>query len=288
MSAPTTPLKLEQHLDISQPETDPASLLAAQCPLSKQQVKQAMAKGAVWLTRGKYTARLRRAKKPLKPGDTLHIYYNEAVLAQQIDDAILLSDQQQFSIWYKPYGMLCQGSKWSDHTTINRFAELNLTPQRTANIIHRLDRAATGLIVLGHTKSATAAIAKQFELRQTEKVYQVIVEGQFPDTPLTLTTDVDGKPACSHARALHYDSEQQRTLVEVKIETGRKHQIRIHMASNGYPVVGDRQHGHASGDDANLQLTACFLAFNSPTDGKRIEFTLPEQYRPQLQALKTA
>ncbi|WP_394200449.1 RluA family pseudouridine synthase [Shewanella waksmanii] len=281
-------VKFEHHLTIKHPEqSDAVSLLATLCSLSKQQVKQAMVKGAVWLTRGKTTTRLRRTKRALQLGDELHIYYNSSVLQQQVDDAVLISDQQQFSVWYKPYAMLCQGSKWSDHTTINRYAELNLSPQRTANIIHRLDRAATGLVVIGHAKQATAAIAKQFELRHTDKIYQVIVEGQFPSQPITINSDVDGKSACSHARVLAYDSNQHRSLVEVKIDTGRKHQIRIHMASSGYPVVGDRQHGDATGDDDNLQLTACFLAFNSPVTGERLEFSLPQQYRPTLSALRS-
>lgn len=277
--------KCECHITITDPSSDACSLLANQSQHSKQTIKQAMAKGAVWLTRGKYTQRLRRAKKSLKVSDKLHLYYNADVLAQTVDDAQLLLDKGDYSIWYKPYGMLCQGSKWSDHTTINRFVETHLTPQRPAFIIHRLDRAATGLVMIGHSKTTTAALAAQFEHRQLDKQYRVIVAGEFPQQQQTITTDVDGKNACSHAHLVEYDGHNNRSLVQVKIETGRKHQIRIHMASIGYPVIGDRQHGGAVEGDPNLQLTACFLDFSCPQSQERLHIALPEQLQPKLSDL---
>lgn len=277
--------KSEYHLTITQVDSDAVSLLAAHCGLSKQIIKQAMVKGAVWLSRGKYTQRLRRAKKALKVGDTLHLYYHPEVLAQTVADAQLILDKGQYSIWYKPYAMLCQGSKWSDHTTINRFVETHLTPQRPAFIVHRLDRAATGLVIIGHSKTTTAALAAQFEHRQLNKQYRVIVKGEFPKQRQTIDTDVDGKTARSHAELIEYDAQHARSLVQVTIETGRKHQIRIHMASIGYPVVGDRQHGDAVAGDPNLQLTACFLDFTCPLTQEKLHIALPERLQPQLAAL---
>lgn len=276
---------LESHLTVNSLALDAASLLAAETELSKQQIKQAMNKGAVWLTRGKQTQRLRRAKRALKLGDELHLYYNQQVLAHRVDAAELIFDGGQYSIWYKPYGMLCQGSKWGDHTTINRYAEAHLSPDRPAFIIHRLDRAATGLVLIGHSKKTTAALAKLFELRQLEKYYQVIVEGQFNLGNLesvTIETDVDGKAARSHASLLAFDEQKKRSLVQVKIESGRKHQIRIHMASIGHPVVGDRLHGVAKEDEINLQLTSCYLKFTCPSTGEVKEFELPQRLRPKL------
>ncbi|MBE7214313.1 RNA pseudouridine synthase [Shewanella benthica] len=276
---------VEIHVTVSSLELDAATQLASESHLSKQQIKQAMNKGAVWLTRGKQTQRLRRAKRTLKLGDELHLYYNQQVLAHSVDAAELIFDGGQYSIWYKPYGMLCQGSKWGDHTTINRYAETHLVPDRPAFIIHRLDRAATGLVLIGHSKKTTAALAKLFELRQLEKYYQVIVEGQFNLGNLecvTIETDVDGKAARSHATLLAFDEEKKRSLVQVKIESGRKHQIRIHMASIGYPVVGDRLHGVAKEDELNLQLTSCYLKFTCPITDEIKEFELPQRLRPKL------
>ncbi|MCE9678216.1 RluA family pseudouridine synthase [Shewanella sp. AS1] len=277
--------KYECHIKVTASDLDACSLLSQRSQLSKQQIKQAMAKGAVWVTKGKYTQRFRRAKKPLKPGEELHLYYNAEVLAQKVDDAKLLLDKGEYSIWYKPYGMLCQGSKWSDHTTINRYAETHLTPQRPAFIVHRLDRAATGLVILGHSKSTTAALAAQFEQRKLDKQYRVIVKGEFPKEVQYISTDVDAKAASSHAWRIDYDAELDCSLVQVKIDTGRKHQIRIHMASLGFPVVGDRQHGGAVEDDPNLQLTACFLDFTCPLTQEPVHIALPESLQPHLARL---
>ncbi len=251
--------------------------------LSKAQLKNAIAKGALWLTRGQHTQRLRRVKKILQQGDELHFYYNETVLASQVSDAKLISDESGYSVWYKPYGMLSQGSKWSDHCTINRFVQLHFTPERAAFIIHRLDRAATGLMLIAHSKKAARALSAMFENRTTdnntlEKYYQITVHGDHSkhEQPQVITTDVDNKSARSTFTCLAYDETKDQSLIKVKIDSGRKHQIRIHAASIGLPVVGDRLHGIADKNEAqNLQLCAVSLRFTCPLSGHKQSFKLP-------------
>lgn len=250
--------------------------LAKNTELSKEKLKQTMQKGAVWLTRSNSTQRLRRAKKILQPGDTLHFYYDKKVLDEKSSAARLLADQGQYSIWYKPYGMRSQGSRWGDHTTIYRYAEQNLKPQRPAFIVHRLDRFASGLIILAHSKTIANAFSRMFENRQIEKHYQAIVAGKFPADTQHFTQTVDGKAASSFARLLRYDEKQDRSLLEIKIETGRKHQIRRHLAAAGYPIIGDRLYGDAGIDSENLQLTCCYLAFTSPIDNSEQRYSLPD------------
>ncbi|WNC71368.1 RluA family pseudouridine synthase [Thalassotalea psychrophila] len=276
----------EFHLTISDPNDSIVELLASTARLPKQQVKQALQKGCIWLQRGKTTSRLRRAKKSLKAGDIVHMYYNPMVLNQEVDDAILIADQHTYSVWYKPYGMLCQGSKWSDHTTINRFTETHLQPQRPAFIVHRLDRATSGLIIIAHTKSAVRDLTKAFEQRSTKKTYQAIVHGNqsLLAQPQTINTDVDDKSAISHVTCLNYDAISDRSLVKIAIETGRKHQIRIHLASIGLPIVGDRLHGEeesrSTGKD--LQLCAVYLKIPCPDTKQDKEFKLPDTYKLKL------
>ena len=84
------------------------SLVKTDNALSKAQLKLAISKGALWLTRGKHTQRLRRFKRAMKKGDELHFYYNQAVLDSEVADAILISDEVDYSVWYKPFGMLSQ------------------------------------------------------------------------------------------------------------------------------------------------------------------------------------
>jgi tRNA pseudouridine32 synthase/23S rRNA pseudouridine746 synthase len=268
--------------------------------LSKAELKQAISKGALWLTPAKnkkQTQRLRRVKKQLLIGDELHFYFNKLLLSVPVPQALLIADLIDYSVWYKPYGMLSQGSKWSDHCTIARFAQQNLPNERPAFIVHRLDRAATGLIIIAHSKTAARALSHMFEFHQLEKYYHIIVHGNHNERPQPEVIDcnVDGKSARSTFICLSYDSESNRSLIKVKIDSGRKHQIRIHAASIGMPVVGDRLHGIADQNEQNdLQLCAVSLRFICPltiggmpaSDKLIIEkerfFEIPDTLKPQL------
>lgn len=266
------------------------SLAKTDNALSKAQLKQAISKGALWLTRGKHTQRLRRVKRVLQQGDELHFYYNEAVLSSDVAEAILISDEISYSVWYKPLGMLSQGSKWSDHCTIARFAQQYFTAERAVFIVHRLDKAATGLILIAHSKKAVQALSSMFENRTTnnnslEKYYQIIVHGNHSinEQPQVITSDVDGKSARSSFRCLTYDKTKDQSLIQVKIDSGRKHQIRVHAASVGLPIVGDRLYGIADNNESvNLQLCAVSLRFICPITQKTQFFQLSEVLRPQL------
>ncbi len=271
----TPPEIIELHLPVEEEGVNAVELLAAQSGLSKQKIKQAMQKGAVWLTAGKLTRHLRRAKKPLQPGETLHLYYNEKVLAEIPPAPVLIADEGSYSIWYKPYGLRSQGTRWTDHCTINRWLEQNLTPQRPAFIVHRLDRAATGLIIIAHSKAMAAAFSRMFRDRAITKRYRVVVHGEFSasEEPTCFDGELEGKASLSYARRLAYDSESDRSLLEVDIETGRKHQIRRHLADAGFPVVGDRLYGR-EGDEENLQLSAVELVFACPIDGADTQYRI--------------
>ncbi|MGB1262375.1 MAG: RluA family pseudouridine synthase [Cognaticolwellia sp.] len=286
--------KFECHIDIEQPSSI-VEALQSQCPLTASELKKAIDKGALWHSRGKATQRCRRIKKTLNIGDKLHFYYDEKVLIQAPTPAILIQDNGDYSVWYKPYGMLSQGSKWSDHCTITRWAQKHLSPERAVFLVHRLDRAATGLILVAHSKNAARALSQLFEQHQLEKTYQIIVHGeqQTRPQPETVELAIDGKPARSHFTHLAYDEERKLSLLQVKIESGRKHQIRIHAASIGLPVVGDRLHGNGEYDNqalddhqqVDLQLCAVQLEFVCPLTQIKQRFSLPEALRPQLSEL---
>jgi len=273
-------MKFEKHIEIDAGDRKVAQVLVDAVDLSKQALKRAMQKGCVWLTRNKGTQRVRRFDKVLRADDTLHIYYDDRVLSSEPQAAVLIADEALYSVWYKPYGMLCQGSKWGDHCTINRWVERHLEPQRPAFIIHRLDRAAQGLILIAHQKRTAASLADLFQRRQVDKRYRAIVHGHLAEL-MTLDGEIDGKPAVSHVVAVDYAPGQDRSLVEVTIESGRKHQIRRHLSRAGFPIVGDRLYGR-EGDEQDLCLVSCYLSFVSPTDGIRKIYTLPESLQPGL------
>jgi len=278
----------EFHLQVTTEGKTAVAMLAEASGFSSQKIKQAMQKGCVWLEKAKtqngkqlagHIQRLRRAKKILTKGDTLHFYFDEKVLKSEPPEAILISDQGDFSIWNKPSGMLSQGSKWGDHCTINRWAERHLKPERIAFIVHRLDRAANGLIILAHKKQVAAQFSKLFQQHQVEKHYRVMVEGDFSrllsghENIKTISTELENKTALSHVNFIEYNEEENTSLLDVQIETGRKHQIRKHLSGIGFSVVGDRLYGSRN-NQKDLQLTAVSLKFNCPVTTKAYHFKL--------------
>ncbi len=291
-----TMTKFERHINITSNDENIIKVLSESCQeflLSNAMLKNAINKGALWLSRGKYTQRIRKIKKKLQTQDVLHFYYDEKVLSQPSPKATLIADLNDYSIWHKPYGMLSQGSKWSDHCTIARWSETTLSPQRPAFIVHRLDRAASGLIIIAHSKKSAKAFSHIFEHHQLQKIYQIIVHGKFPigfdkKNGLEVTADIDEKKSKSIFFPQEFDEKNQLTLVQVKIETGRKHQIRKHATSIGLPVVGDRLHGHKEeilSDKINLQLCAIKLGFICPFSQEEKHFELPTQLTLSLNKL---
>ena len=277
--------KNEYHISVALSNQSAVELLSEASNLSKQKIKQAMQKGCVWLEKPneqgsqQYIQRLRRAKKLLTIGETLHFYYDENILNTKPSGACLISDKGDYSIWNKPSRMLSQGSKWGDHCTINRWAEKHLKPERPAFIVHRLDRAASGLIILAHKKQVASLFAQLFQEHKIEKHYRVNVEGDFstqlknPYTTKTIDHEIDNKPAVSHCRFIAYDKSTNESVLDVEIETGRKHQIRKHLSEVGFPVVGDRLYGTGS-SKADLKLKAVLLRFVCPVTGEDRLFEL--------------
>jgi tRNA pseudouridine32 synthase/23S rRNA pseudouridine746 synthase len=268
--------RIEHHVQVASTDETAVDLLQRASGLSKGRIKSAMSKGAVWLTRGKATQRLRRATRTLQSGDELHLYYDESVLAEVPAAPELIADAGDYSVWNKPYGLRSQGSKWGDHCTVTRWAEQHLQPERSAFVVHRLDRAANGLILVAHAKRTAAALSEIFTRRKVEKRYQAWVAGDFSGqpNPLRVDTPLDGKSAISEFSFVQIDAG--RSLIDVRIATGRKHQIRRHLAGLGYPVIGDRLYGTGEQDGVDLQLTAYLLAFRCPVAGEKVEYRLPE------------
>ncbi|MEM9171136.1 MAG: RluA family pseudouridine synthase [Pseudomonadota bacterium] len=265
---------IEQHVRVADADTQAVALLHAATGLPKQRIKHAMACGAVWLTRARSTARLRRATRSLQVGDELHLYYNPSVLAEEPITPRRVADEGAFSVWDKPSGLRSQGSRWGDHCTVMRFAETHLQPKRNAFTVHRLDRAASGLMLIAHTKKAAANLSSQFRNRAVEKRYRAIVSGDASaiGEAQIIELPIDAKPARSMCRFIECRADQAQSVVEVAIETGRKHQIRRHLQHIGFPIVGDRLYGGATKDDVDLQLRSVFLSFTHPETGESVTY----------------
>lgn len=260
--------------------TTAIELLAAAVPeLSKGRLKDAMNKGAVLLL-AKPQKRLRRAQAALAAGDKLTLNYDEALLQRRCEPAQLLADLRHYSIWFKPAGMLSQGNEWGDHLSLLRAVELHFGGNKPVFLVHRLDREASGLVIIAHSKQAAAAFSKLIAERQLDKHYVIRVKGQLEPSLLTkggIEQPLDGKASTTQFVLRHYDTATDSSWLTVKLISGRKHQIRRHFADAGYAVLGDPQYGKHNKDKNGLALQAVKLAFNCPFSRKPQCFMLPTE-----------
>jgi tRNA pseudouridine32 synthase / 23S rRNA pseudouridine746 synthase len=243
--------------------------------LSKSRIKDAMTKGAVWLKKQKSKQqRLRRATAVLKPGDTLSIYYDEALLSIAPPRAQLISDQRRYSVWFKPVALMSQGTKYGDHCSLLRQVELFYKPRKSAYLIQRLDREVSGLVLLAHDRLAAGRLSRLIQTRQLIKRYTGRVLGNLSETwgQGKIDFKLEGKAAETEFAVASYDPVTRTSKVNIVIRTGRKHQIRRHFEMIGHPVMGDPRYGKGNKNQEGLQLTANALEFECPFSKKRLVF----------------
>ena len=175
----------------------------------------------------------------------------------------------------------------------------------TATVVHRLDMATSGIIIMALNKPAHVFISRQFEQRKTKKSYIARVYGHvkehegsvdlplicdWPNRPKQKVDHENGKQSLTHYRVLSYSelnsgndsseggsSENESTLVELTPVTGRSHQLRVHMLALGHPILGDRLYAHeqALTVSPRLQLHARNLSLAHPVTGELLTFVAP-------------
>ena len=252
-------------------------LLAEGTGLSKLRIKDAMQKGAVWLVRpGTSEKRLRRVSAVLRAADVAALYYDGQLLARIPPRAECRHDTGRFSLWLKPAGLMTQGTRFGDHCSLLRQAEVFLRPRHGAFLVHRLDREASGLVITAHDRGAAGALSRIFAERQVVKRYRVEVRGRIGLASASGRIDLplDGKPAVTEYTRMSYDAAADISVVDVVMQTGRKHQIRRHFALAGFPVMGDPSYGRNNQNATGLKLTAYGLEFICPFTGQSLNFKL--------------
>ncbi len=243
--------------------------VAGHAGLSKARIKDAMNKGAVWLTRkGQGRIRLRKATYLLKKDDTLELHYDPKVLATKPPSSSCLADYTHYSVWFKPANLLTQGTDYGDHASLLRQVETFFTPWRQAYPVHRLDREAEGLLLVAHSSEAAGRLSKLFQAHKIIKRYRVDVLGLPENAEGLMNEPLDGKEAITRYQVVcrHPDTNTATLLAE--IETGRLHQIRRHLAGAGHPVMGDPRYGSGNKDGKPMRLTACELEWICPFTGR--------------------
>lgn len=246
-------------------------LLARRSGLAKARVKDAMQKGAVWLARGgRKAARLRRVTTPLLAGDRISLYYDSGVLDLVPPTAKLVLDNKRYSIWRKPAGLLVEGSRFGDHATLARQVAMHFVEGREVYLVHRLDLEASGLVLVAHSRQATARLSELFRERTVDKRYRVEVLGDLrPKGPRgRIELALDGKTASTEFTVDDYRPADNVSVVSVRMLSGRYHQIRRHFDAIGHPVMGDPKYGRGNKNQDGMRLDACGIAFTDPWTGR--------------------
>ena len=213
--------------------------------------------------------------------------------AQDIPLEILYQDEH-LAVVVKPCGMVVHPAAGNDDGTLVNALLFHLDSlsgiggEMRPGIVHRLDKDTSGLMLVAKDDATHAALSQQLSARQMEKHYRAIVFGRMKEPegviekPIgrsktdrkKMAVDENGRWAKTEWKVLK--EYPDRTLLDVHIITGRTHQIRVHMASIGHPVLGDPLYGHKRMPDApRLMLHAYSLEFTHPATGERMRFTAP-------------
>ena len=248
--------------------------LAEHTALSKSKLKDAMLKGAVWISRqGGKRRRLRRASAALQAGDVLELYYDADLLRIVPPAAQCVDDLRRYSVWFKPAGLMAQGTEYGDHCALLRQVENHFQPRRPVFLVHRLDREAAGLMLIAHDGQAAARLSTLFRDNLIAKRYRVQVRGEVQQREGEIDLPLDGKAALSRYTRIDYDRASDVTTLEVSIATGRLHQIRRHFAMIGHGVMGDPRYGSDNKNRDGMQLTAVGLRFRCPFSGRDMDYS---------------
>ena len=212
---------------------------------------------------------------------------------------VLLEDEHLLAI-DKPAGVAVHGGSGVSSGVIEQLRQAR--PQaRFLELVHRLDKETSGVLLLAKKRSALTALQDQFRQRDTGKIYAALVFGNWPeklkviDQALHKTLDAAGERHVRVVSPAHEDGRRAITLVQVAqrltdatllrvtLKTGRTHQIRVHLAHAGHPIVGDPKYGDFARNKAfareqgvaRMFLHAAELAFDHPASGERVTLRAP-------------
>jgi 23S rRNA pseudouridine1911/1915/1917 synthase len=210
---------------------------------------------------------------------------------------VLYQDNHLIAV-YKPADLLTQGDRSGEPNLLDQVkAWLAKTYQKKGNVflglLHRLDRPVSGVVLFAKTSKAAARVSLLFRERRVEKIYRAQLQGPIAPPigsllhylgerdPVSRTVPVRDTPTDGAKRAkLHYRTlwrDAQTSVVEVQLETGRKHQIRAQFAKVGHPIAGDRRYGATLRfHDRAIGLVAVRLTIEHPITKQSLRIDVPE------------
>ncbi|GAA1399515.1 RluA family pseudouridine synthase [Catellatospora coxensis] len=226
-----------------------------------------------------------------------------AVVAERVDGLRIIHSDDDIVVVDKPVGVAAHPSPgWTGPTVIGGLAAMGQTVATSGaaerqGVVHRLDVGTTGLMVVAKSESAYSALKWAFKHREVDKRYHAVVQGHLDPLRGTVDAPIDrhpthdwkfavmsgGKPSITHYDTL--EAFPSASLVDIRLETGRTHQIRVHFSALRHPCVGDTTYGADPTLSARLGLHrqwlhARELSFIHPGTGQEVRFV--SEYPPDL------
>ena len=291
--------------------------------LSRSRAKALIEDGLVTLLVGEKRATLADASRKVKAGETVEIEVPPsapAIPQAQAIDLTILHEDADLIVLDKPAGLVVHPAPGNpDRTLVNALLAhcgdslSGIGGVRRPGIVHRLDKDTSGVMVVAKNDRAHHALSEQFQVHSIERAYRAVVHG-VPLPPVgTIEGNIGrhrtdrkrmavvasgGKPATTRYRVLERFGDPARpiaSLVEAELLTGRTHQVRVHLAHRGHPLIGDPVYGRgraargaAIPPFGRQALHAFRLGFVHPRDGsaQRFESPLPQDFDSLLQILR--
>ena len=253
-----------------------------------------------WIEEGFVSVQDKTAKIRLVvgPGDVITVQeqaseQSKAFLPEDIEFEVI-AESAAWIVVNKPVGLVTHpgAGNWSGtllYGLLFRYPELGLIPR--AGIVHRLDKDTSGALVIARTLEAQTHLVRQLQDRSMSRRYRALASGvtqeqgtvdkpigRDPRVPVRMSVErpIAPKPAITHYHLLQQGEFDERmvSLLECRLETGRTHQIRVHMASIGHPLLGDQLYGSQVRVERQM-LHAFQLGFIDPLSGDKLEFNAP-------------
>lgn len=275
----------ETTLRVTEPAELMQFLLAKMGGMSRNSVKSLLSHRQV-MVNGKVTTLFNTG---LKAGDTVLVSSARGNIELTHPKLKIIFEDQYLIVVEKKEGLLTVSTGKSDETTafsILKNYVKKASPQNRIYVVHRLDRETSGIIMFAKTREIQLALQENWHRVITRRVYVALVEGKVEkpkDTIVTWLTenekslkihssnvDNGGQQAVTHYRTLK--TNDNFSLLEVELETGRKNQIRVHMQDIGHPIAGDKKYGSEISPIGRMGLHARVLAFIHPMSLENVTF----------------
>ncbi len=296
------------NLEISRAERLDMRVVAMHPELTRSAASQLIDTGNVTVNGAVVT----KSGHKLKAGDDIDVTYEQVQTIPDVELPIIYEDDDCVVV-EKPVGLLTHSkgafnpeatvASWlGKHIADDSKNDLRDLDAEVANgsphnpragIVHRLDRATSGVIICAKNPAALKHLQRQFAQRKTKKTYAAIITGELtpseaiidmpiernPKAPATFRVGANGKSAITHYKTL--ETSGKYSLVELKPETGRTHQLRVHMAEQKHPIVGDTFYNGKPAD--RLYLHALSLELTLPNRERKVfRSTLPKSFAQKM------